>query len=110
MLCGLVAIKNMLLHGSLAESLAEYQDWIALSVATACVVTGIGFIFGRTWARRSMDVLMVVAMLLFLDVLLMSGWSGNRQGAWQVLVALGLAGYTLLFLLISAGYRDKDSR
>lgn len=105
-LCGLVAIRNMLLHGSLAE----YQHWIGLSVATTYVVTGIGFIFGRTWARRIMGVLMVVAMLLFLDMLLMSGWGGNRQGVWQMLVALGIAGYTLLFLVISAVYRCKGSR
>jgi hypothetical protein len=41
-------------------------------------------------------------MLYFLDVMLMCSWGGNRDGVWLMRAALGAAGYTLLFLGISA--------
>lgn len=105
-LCGLVVIGNLLRHGAWSE----YQQWIAVLVATAYVVTGIGFIVGRTWARRTMGVLMVMAVLLFLDMMFMFGWGGNRAGVREMLVALGVAAYTLLFLAISAAYHSGASR
>jgi hypothetical protein len=102
-LCGLFAIGNILRHASWSE----YQHWIALCVAAAYVATGIGLTLGRTWARRTMAVLMVLAALFFLDMLLMSGWVGNRAGVWEMLAALGVAGYTLVFLGISAVWHSQ---
>ena len=105
-LFGLVEIVNLVWQGSW-----DVYRWIALSVTSAYVTTGIGLIFGRTWARRIMGVLMVISLLFFLDMLLMSGWVGNYEGVWEILLALGIASYTLLFLAISAAYRSyKDSR
>ena len=83
---------------------AEYQFWIALPLAAAYVATGIGFMFARRWARRTMAALMLVAALYFLDMLLMFGWVGNRGGVWASVAAIGIAGYTLLFLVISAAH------
>ena len=100
-LWGLIAIGNIL-QGIPWD---DYATWIALFVAASYVITGIGFIFGRTWARRIMGVLMALAVLLFLDLMLMSGFNGNRTGIWEMLAALGLAGYTLLFLALSSFYR-----
>jgi hypothetical protein len=105
-MCGLFEIANFSRRGTWDE----YQLWIALLIATAFVITGVGFIFGSTWARRVMAVLMVVVLLLFLDVLLMFSFNGNRERVWQVLVVIGVAGYTLLFLEFSAANRYKDSR
>lgn len=97
-LCGFVVIGTMVLRGRWTE----YQFWVASALAILYVITGIGFIFGRTWARRTMTALMVIAALFFLDMLLMFGFHGNRAGIWGAFVALGLAVYTLGFLLISA--------
>jgi hypothetical protein len=104
-LCGFVVIGNMVLSGRWAD----YQFWVALTVALSYVITGIGFIFGRTWARRAMAALMVVAALFFLDMLLMFGFHGNRAGMCATLVALGVVVYTLGFLLISAAWHSQDS-
>jgi hypothetical protein len=84
---------------------AEYQFWIALPLAAAYVATGIGFMFARRWARRTMAALVPVAALFFLDMLLMFGWVGSRAGVWSAVAALGIAGYTLLFLVISTSWR-----
>jgi hypothetical protein len=108
-LCGLVTIINVLIGILRHGSWAEYQSWVCLSVAFVYVVTGIGFVFARTWARRSMGVLMVVAVLLSLDMMLMSGVGGNRQGVREMLVGAGIAAYTLLFLAISAAWHSQDS-
>ncbi len=88
----------------------QYQFWGVLLVAASYVATGIWFIRGRRWARRTMAVLVTVAALLFLDMLLMSGWVGNRSGVWEMLVALAIAGYTLLFLVISAAWHSAALR
>jgi hypothetical protein len=102
-LCGLVEIGVFLSSGRWAE----YQMWIALLVATTYAAAGIGFIFGRAWARWTMAGLMVVAVLLLLDLMLMFAFNGEREGVWEMLAALGIAGYTLLFLAISEAYRYK---
>jgi hypothetical protein len=52
---------------------------------------------------------MVIAALLFLDMLLMFGFHGNRAGMWRTLLALGIVAYTLGFLLISATRHSQDS-
>jgi hypothetical protein len=101
-LCGFVVIGNLILRGGWAE----YQFWIGLAIAASYAATGIGFIFGRTWARMGMGALMVAAALVFIDLLLMSGWGGHRAGVWAMVIALGMAGYTLVFLGISASWRS----
>src|SRR5690348_7396243 len=80
-LCGCFVIGNMVLSGRPAD----YQFWIGSAVALSYVIAGIGFVFGRTWARRTMAALMVIAALLFLDLLLMFGFHGNRAGMWEML-------------------------
>src|SRR5437660_303901 len=102
-LCGCAAVGNSIR----SDFWAQYQFWVVLLVAASYVVTGIGLIRGRRWARRTMAVLVVVAALLFLDMLLMSSWVGNRSGVWEMLIALGIAGYTLLFLAISAAWHSE---
>src|SRR6266850_6498161 len=95
-LCGFFVIGNMVLSGRWAD----YQFWVGSAVALSYVTTAIGFIFGRTWARRTMVALMVVAALFFLDMLVMFAFHGNRVAMWAMLVALGIVVYTLGFLLI----------
>jgi hypothetical protein len=102
-ICGIVVIGNMILSGRWSE----YQFWIVLTIASSYIATGIGFTFGRTWARRTMAALVVLAALFFLDMLLMSGWGGNRAGVSEMLIALGIAGYTLAFLAISAAWHSQ---
>jgi hypothetical protein len=109
-LCGLVTIGNVLIAAFEHGSLGEYQLWIGLLGALAYVVTGIGFVLARTWARRTMGVLMVVAVLWALDMVLMFGVHGNRQGVRAMLVAAGIAGYTLLFLAVSTEWHSQDLR
>ena len=104
-LCGLVVIGHMVLSGRWAE----YPFWVASAVALSYVIAGIGFTLGRTWARRTMAALMVIAALFFLDMLLMLGFHANRAGMWGMLVALGIVVYTLGFLLISAAWHSQDS-
>ena len=53
-LCGLVTTGSVLAATFQHGSPGEYQFWIALLGALAYVVTGIGFILARTWARRTM--------------------------------------------------------
>src|SRR6266850_194043 len=101
---GCVVIGNVVR----VDSWAKYQPWIVLLVAVSYVATGAGFVFGRTWARRTMAVLMLVAALFFLDMLLMSGWVGNQAGVWEMFVALAVAGYTLFFLVISAAWHSQQ--
>jgi hypothetical protein len=105
LLCGLVQIAIVVGHGGWTE----YQFWMALLVATACVVAAIGFILGRRWARWAMGVLMVLAVLFFLDMMMMFGFGGNRQGVLYMLIAAGIAAYTLLFLVISATWHSQNS-
>ena len=90
------------------EDWTEYQFWVALLIATACVVAAIGFILGRRWARWTMGVLMVLGVLFFLDMMMMCGFNGNRQGALYMLLAAGIAAYTLFFLVISAACHSDD--
>lgn len=84
--------------------------WIALFIAAAFAATSIGFVQGRTWARRSMAVLLMLAALFFLDMLLMSGWTGDRRGVWLMAGAISFVVYTQLFLVISALYRPEGHR
>jgi hypothetical protein len=108
-LCGLVLCGSILLENFRHQgSWFDCRLWIALLVVTAYTVTGVGFISGRTWARTIMAVLMLLAVLVFLDMILMSGFTGNREWLPEVLILLGTAGYTLLFLAISTAYRCKD--
>jgi hypothetical protein len=104
-LCGCAVIGGIVLSGRWVE----YQSWIASAFALSYVITAIGFIFGRMWARRTMIALMVIAALFFLDMLLMFGVHGNRAGIWANLAALVIVVYTLGFLLISATCHSQDS-
>ena len=107
-LCGLVTTGSVLVATFQHRSPGEYQFWIALLGALAYVVTGIGFILARTWARRTMGVLMVVAVLLSLDMMLLAGMGGNRQGVRAMVVTASIAVYTLFFLGISAAWRSQE--
>lgn len=80
----------------------------ALACSAVCVGISIGFFFGRTWARRIMFVLMLITALCLLDMLLMFGWCGNREGVWLTTASLGVNAYTLLFLVISARRPSKQ--
>jgi hypothetical protein len=104
-LCGCALIVDMVLIGRWAES----GFWLASAVALLYVFTGIGFMRGRKWARRTMAALMVVAGLFFLDMLLMFGFHADRAGMLAMLVSLGAVAYTLGFLLISAAWHAQDS-
>lgn len=88
----------------------EYQHWVALLGPASLIAAGVWFSFGRKWARWTMSVLMMFAALLFLDMLLMSGFDGNRAGVWEMFSALLAAGYTLLYLFVSEISRFVDSR
>lgn len=103
-LLGLIHIGIALFRFSWTDS----RLWVLMLVSAAYAGTGIGFISGRTWARRALGALLVVAALFFLDMLLMFGWVGNRPGVWLTTAALGIIVYSLLFLLISAVYRPKE--
>ena len=104
-LCGL----SLLCITILRVPLSEYQSWIAVLISLTYAIAGFGFARGRTWARRTMAVLMVPASLVFLDMLLLGGWSGNHDLIWQMLVAIGIAAYTFLFLIISAAWHANDA-
>jgi len=104
-LCGGVVIGGMVLSGRGAD----YQFWLVSLVALSYVIAGIGFFFGRTWARRTMAALMVIAALFFLDMLLMFGFHANWPGIWANLVGLGIVGYTLGFLVVSAARHSPHS-
>jgi hypothetical protein len=103
-LCGLLPVAIAVGH----RDWTEYQFWIALLAGTACVTAGAGFILGRRWARWTMAALMVLAVLFFLDMMMMFGFNGNRPGVFYMLIAAGLAGYTLFFLAISAMWHSED--
>ncbi len=103
--CGGVVVVKLFRLGSWSQ----YQEWIALIVAGSFVTTGIGFTLGRGWARRTMVALAVVAALFFADMLLMSGWHGNRSGMWVFLFAIGVCGYTIFFVAISAAWHSHGS-
>jgi hypothetical protein len=104
LLCGFVQVGILVGHGDWIE----YQFWLALSVAMACVVAPIAFILGRRWARWTMGVLMVLGVLYFLDMMVMFGFHANRQGIIYMLIATGIAAYTLLFLAITAEWHSQD--
>jgi len=104
-ICGLVVISHMTTSGRWTD----YEFWLASAVALSYVIGGIGFVFGRKWARRTIAALMGVAALFSVDMLLMFGVHGNRAGMWGTLVALGAIVYTLGFLLISAAWHSQVS-
>ena len=79
----------------------------ALACSAVYVGISIAFFFGRTWARRVMFVLMLITGLCLLDMLLMFGFCGNREGVWLATAALGVNAYSLLFLVISATWSAK---
>jgi hypothetical protein len=51
---------------------------------------------------------MVLSALFFLDMMMAAGVGGNRQGVHEALIAAGIAGYTLFFLVISAISHSHD--
>lgn len=103
-LCGLFVIGRTAVRGNWDEP----QFWFVFPVPLLLIVAGVAFVFGRTWARRTMAVLMIFAGLFFLDMLLMSGWVGNRAGVWQMLGAFGVTVYTLFFLGVSAAWHSRS--
>jgi hypothetical protein len=79
--------------------------WIVPLIMLAYVVTGVGFFFGRMWARIVMVFLMLLAVFFSVDMVLMSGWTGNPEGLPKLFAVFGIATYTLLFVLITAAWR-----
>lgn len=55
-----------------------------------------------------MSVLMALGILFFLDMVLMCGFNGNRQGVFYMLIAAGIAAYTLFFVVISAAWHSDE--
>jgi hypothetical protein len=55
-----------------------------------------------------MGVWMVIAALLFLDLMMAAGVAGNRRGVFAGAIIAGIAGYTLLFLAVSAAWHPRD--
>src|SRR3989442_7414975 len=88
-LCALIVIGNIVPAMLQHDRWARYQSWIPAFAALTYIVTGIGFIFGRTWARRTMAILMVVAALLSVDMMLMAGFHSNRVGVLAMLIGAG---------------------
>lgn len=106
-LFGFLMLAGMVSHLSWES---EYQQWIALLLPATLIGASAWFSLGGKWGRRTMSVLMALAALLFLDLLLMSGFNGNRAGVWEMFSAFLVAGYTLLYLFVSEISRFADSR
>ena len=85
----------------------EIGTWIATLLCAACIVTGIAFVFARTWAQIIMAVLMVVAALFFLDMVLMFGFHGNRP---LMYLMMGGVADRLLHACILVGFGDISFR
>ena len=51
---------------------------------------------------------MVLGVLFFLDMVMMFGFHGNRQGVLYMLIAADIAAYTLFFLAISTAWHSQD--
>ena len=87
----------------------QRQAWLPALVGIVYTVAGVGFMLGRTWARRVIGVLVVLAALFFADMLLMAGWVGNHPLLHWMLAALGFTAYTAAFILLSAALRSGES-
>src|SRR5437764_212079 len=104
---GLWAVGALIMVGSLAYHLirygkwTDYQFWIAATVLLPYIAGGIGLTRGLVWARRTIGALMVIAVLWFLDMVLMFGFHNNIRMLWAMLAGVGVAVYTLGFLIIS---------
>ena len=85
----------------------QRQAWLPAIAGLVYLVTGAGFMVGRTWARRVMVALAALAALVFGDMVLMAGWVGNRPLLYWMLAALGVAAYTGVFILVSAAERSS---
>ncbi len=83
--------------------------WPPILVAIAYAIVGVGFVLGRTWARRTMAGLAVLAGLYSADMVLMAGWVGNRALLHWMLAIFGFAAYTAIFILVSALLRLSRS-
>jgi hypothetical protein len=83
--------------------------WLPVLAGLTYLSTGIGFSLGRGWARKTMVALAVVAGLFFADMILMGGWVGNRILLHWMLPAFCFAGFTILFVWISAISKWSDS-
>jgi len=83
--------------------------WLPALAGLAYLCTGIGFVLGRSWARKTMVFLAIGAGLFFADMILMAGWVGNRTLLHWMLPAFGFAACTVLFVWISALRRWKES-
>jgi hypothetical protein len=103
---GLFFVGSLLQH----DTWAVYGQWISLVLSLAFVVTAMGFFLGRTWARRTMGVLMVPAALFFLDVMVPASIAGNHK--MVLLIKMGLAGvaYTWVFLAVPQHYSSEYLR
>jgi hypothetical protein len=106
-LCGVAFIASLIASHS-------WDSWenpcVGALVGAAYIFAAIGFIFGRTWARRTIGVLTVIAELFSMDMLLMFGVHSNRQGIYGSLAAMVCAGYTMVFLALSAAWHSQESR
>ena len=80
--------------------------WVPPFLGMVYLIAGVGFILARTWARRVMAVLVVLAGLLFAHLFLIA-WGGEDVTVFRWMVpALGFAFYTAAFIVISADLRS----
>jgi hypothetical protein len=103
-LCGLGLVGVLIRY----DHWSETESWIAVLLGAAGLPTGIGFILGRTWAQIVMAVLMAITALFLLWMTVMAGFNGNRQFMYLMMVAVGIAGYTLFLAIISAASHPDD--
>ncbi|HLH56376.1 MAG TPA: hypothetical protein VKY92_22505 [Verrucomicrobiae bacterium] len=101
---GVIFIGSLLQH----DSWADFGQWIALVLSFAFVATSIGFFHGRTWGRRIMGVLMVLAALFFLDAMAPASIAGNYEMVWLMRIGLAAVAYTWGFLAVPQAYSLDD--
>jgi hypothetical protein len=79
----------------------QRKAWLPALVGLVYLVTGAAFLCCRSWARRAMLILMVLAGLLFADWTLAGLMLGNQSLLWLALGGFGCAVYTVVFVLRS---------
>ena len=97
-LCGLMCLSDLAWRGYWWE---QKTPWVPAVVGIPYIVVGCGFTQSRVWARWCMLPLMLVAALIWLDMLLCGACTGNRLLVWLSVAALIVILYTALFDLFS---------
>jgi hypothetical protein len=78
-------------------------------IAVVYLSIGVGFIFGRRWARNMMILLMTLTGIVAMFWAAASNFFGDDRSLWGSLLVLGLACYTFLFEVISGFVRERKT-